>query len=138
MDSPFHRFGRGFGIVGKLYGDESVINVRNPYYGIFFYVIVIILSECNNILKQLSGIINNLLTGFIDYSIVSRLLMLVTCASNLLSIYLAYLLIFVIKSICVVCVSLYCINFIISILCIRKHDNLMERINDDKFKNKKE
>ncbi|KRZ34983.1 Vitamin K epoxide reductase complex subunit 1-like protein 1 [Trichinella pseudospiralis] len=47
------RWSRGFGIVGTLLGEKHFLNLRNPVYGIFFYITLILLSIVNFILKQI-------------------------------------------------------------------------------------
>ncbi|KAL1240605.1 Vitamin K epoxide reductase complex subunit 1-like protein [Trichinella spiralis] len=38
------RWSRGFGIVGILLGEKHFLNIRNPVYGIFFYITLILLK----------------------------------------------------------------------------------------------
>lgn len=38
-------YGRGFGILGSLVGDDSILNLPNPIFGILFYSTLIGLSE---------------------------------------------------------------------------------------------
>ncbi|EDS40230.1 vitamin-K-epoxide reductase [Culex quinquefasciatus] len=94
-------YGRGFGLVGPLLGDESPLNVPNGFYGIFYYFLVAGLSLSNNIR-------------------VARLTSYLTGLSNLLSIYLAYLLYFVLEDLCIVCVTTYGVNLISLILALQK------------------
>lgn len=50
-----HRYGRGFGLIGKLLGEDHILNQPNSIFGIFFYCIVIILG------KQLMGYVIDLI-----------------------------------------------------------------------------
>lgn len=38
-------YSRGFGIIGSILGEESILNQPNPLYGIIFYAIIGLLSE---------------------------------------------------------------------------------------------
>ncbi|KAG0715002.1 Vitamin K epoxide reductase complex subunit 1 [Chionoecetes opilio] len=39
------RFGKGFGLVGQLLGEDHVLNQPNSIFGIIFYAIIIILGK---------------------------------------------------------------------------------------------
>lgn len=95
------RYGRGFGIVGPVLGDDSLLNVPNGFYGIFYYFIVAALS-------------------FSDHLAISRLNSYLILLSNCLSLYLAYLLYYVLQDMCIVCVTTYAVNFISLILALQK------------------
>ncbi|XP_055617366.1 vitamin K epoxide reductase complex subunit 1-like protein 1 [Toxorhynchites rutilus septentrionalis] len=94
-------YGRGFGIVGDLLGDDSPLNVPNGFYGIFYYFLVAGLAFSNSIL-------------------VTKLASYLIALSNLLSIYLAYLLYFVLEDLCLVCVATYGVNLISLIVALQK------------------
>ncbi|XP_035780285.1 vitamin K epoxide reductase complex subunit 1-like [Anopheles albimanus] len=94
-------YGRGFGIIGKLFGPSSPLNVPNGFYGIFFYFVVAGLSFSDNVR-------------------VARLNSYLILLANGLSLYLAYLLYFVLEDLCLVCVSTYAINLISLILALQK------------------
>jgi len=93
------KWGKGFGIVGPLLGHEHILNQRNPVLGIIFYTLLVIL-------------------GSINYIIVATLVIWLAVLSNLASIYLAVVLYFDVKSLCLVCVSSYIVNFILLIMAI--------------------
>lgn len=41
----YYRYGRGFGIIGEIFGENSVLNQPNSFGGIFFYAIIGILGK---------------------------------------------------------------------------------------------
>uniref|UniRef100_A0A336LL03 vitamin-K-epoxide reductase (warfarin-sensitive) n=1 Tax=Culicoides sonorensis TaxID=179676 RepID=A0A336LL03_CULSO len=101
-------YGKGFGVVGKILGKESALNVPNGVYGLIFYSIMLVTSlmKCGKI---------------------ARIQKWMAITSNLLSCYLAYLLYFVIQNFCVVCVSLYVVNAFLLVFSIQKVNSLKER-----------
>ncbi|XP_058443489.1 vitamin K epoxide reductase complex subunit 1-like protein 1 [Malaya genurostris] len=112
-------YGRGFGIVGSILGADSALNLPNGFYGIFYYFLVAGLAFSNNIR-------------------VARLTAYLIGLSNLLSIYLAYLLYFVLEDLCVVCVTTYAVNLISLIVALQKlqilvrEDQVMRAIQKDR------
>lgn len=104
-------YGKGFGVVGKVFGKDSVLNVPNGVFGIIFYTTL-------------------LLTSFSKCGKVAKMQKWMAIASNCLSVYLAYLLYFVIQNLCVVCVSLYVVNAFLLIFSSQK----LEAINEKKEK----
>ncbi|KAK3915877.1 Vitamin K epoxide reductase complex subunit 1-like protein 1 [Frankliniella fusca] len=95
------KYAKGFGVVGKYLGEKHILNQPNGVYGIVFYALLAFLSLVN-----ISFLVNiQLLLAFL---------------SNGMSVYLGYLLVYVIKSICVVCVATYVINFLILVFTIVK------------------
>lgn len=99
---------KGFGIVAKYLGENHILNQPNSVYGIFFYAFLAILSLINN-------------------SFVSNIQLSLSFISNCLSMYLGYLLMYVIKSLCLVCVATYAINFLIFITTIWKLKKLAKK-----------
>lgn len=95
-------YGKGFGIVAKLLGEDSPLNVPNGVFGLAFYSTL-------------------LFTAFSKSSFVTKIQLGLAVLSNSLSIYLAYLLYFVIQNLCVVCVSLYAVNFFILLFALWKY-----------------
>ncbi|CAF0719632.1 unnamed protein product [Brachionus calyciflorus] len=86
------KYGSGFGIVGKLFGENSSLNVSNSLLGGVFYGLQIVFTFYNeNDLVQFFGFSSSFL------SIVG-------------SIYLAYILYFVLKDFCIVCNLSYLVN----------------------------
>lgn len=70
---------------------------------------------------------NDSLAGFVNDSKVARLQIYLCIVSNLLSLYLAYLLYFVLEDFCIVCVSTYVVNAINLYLSIRRYHALVAR-----------
>ncbi|KAL8176538.1 UNVERIFIED_CONTAM: hypothetical protein K2H54_036080 [Gekko kuhli] len=85
------RWGRGFGLVAGLLGSHSLFNQPNSIFGIAFYILQILLGFSN------SGLAVIALLGSSLVSIAG-------------SLYLAYILFFVLHDFCVVCVSTYLLN----------------------------
>ncbi|EGD83579.1 hypothetical protein PTSG_04186 [Salpingoeca rosetta] len=87
------QWGRGYGIIAPLLGEDSPLNMPNPYYGILFYVALLVKEL---VLPR------------------SRVLDLMCFAATLVAVgmcaYLAYILAFVLEDFCAVCVSSYVIN----------------------------
>lgn len=94
-------YGKGFGIIGKLLGEDSALNVPNGVFGLVFYSTLLV-------------------TSFSKSLLVTKFQLGLAVLSNSLSIYLAYLLYFVIQNLCVVCVSLYAVNFFILLFSLWK------------------
>uniref|UniRef100_A0A6J0UXK5 vitamin-K-epoxide reductase (warfarin-sensitive) n=1 Tax=Pogona vitticeps TaxID=103695 RepID=A0A6J0UXK5_9SAUR len=86
------RWGRGFGLVAGLLGLHSVFNQPNSIFGIAFYLLQILLGFSN------SGLAAITLLGSSVVSIAG-------------SLYLAYILFFVLHDFCVICVTTYVLNF---------------------------
>ncbi|XP_072949158.1 vitamin K epoxide reductase complex subunit 1-like protein 1 [Epargyreus clarus] len=98
------KYAKGLGLVSK----NSQLEIPNCVYGIIFYCIIIFL------------------TSFDVVSIV-RLQLLLSLASLGTCVYLAYLLIFVLRDFCVVCVSTYFVNAIIAYYINKKHKLLLNK-----------
>nr|XP_053637020.1 vitamin K epoxide reductase complex subunit 1-like protein 1 isoform X2 [Cherax quadricarinatus] len=112
--SPAPRYGRGFGIIGELLGQDHVLNQPNSIPGIIFYFLIIFLGE-----------MKSLKTAKVQRAVISL--------SNLMSIYLAYLLYFVLKDFCIVCVSTYTINILLTVLAFMRVSAL-QRLKNAKIK----
>ncbi|KAJ8412394.1 hypothetical protein AAFF_G00127300 [Aldrovandia affinis] len=91
------RWGRGFGLLGSIFGKNSAMNQPNSVYGIFFYVF-------------------QLLLGMTVSAMAALILMTTSIASVVGSLYLGYILYFVLKDFCIICVTTYALNFILFIL----------------------
>nr|XP_056720800.1 vitamin K epoxide reductase complex subunit 1 [Euleptes europaea] len=85
------RWGRGFGLVADFLGHHSLLNQPNSIFGIAFYILQVLLGFSN------SGLAAFALLGSSLVSIAG-------------SLYLAYILFFVLHDFCVVCVSTYLLN----------------------------
>lgn len=108
-------YGKGFGVVGKILGEDSVLNVPNGVFGLAFYSTL-------------------LLTAFNRSPMVTKFQLGLAVVSNSLSIYLAYLLYFVIENLCVVCVSLYGVNFFILLFSLWKYTISEQLVAERKYK----
>uniref|UniRef100_A0ACB8EDB1 Vitamin K epoxide reductase complex subunit 1-like protein 1 n=1 Tax=Sphaerodactylus townsendi TaxID=933632 RepID=A0ACB8EDB1_9SAUR len=91
------RWGRGFGLLGSIFGKDSVINQPNSVFGLVFYVL-------------------QMLLGTTASAVAALVLMMSSLVSVIGSLYLAYILYFVLKEFCIVCVVTYLLNFILFII----------------------
>ncbi|XP_012678234.1 vitamin K epoxide reductase complex subunit 1-like protein 1 [Clupea harengus] len=91
------RWGRGFGLLGSIFGNDSAMNQPNSVYGIIFYIL-------------------QLLLGMTVSAMAALILMSTSIASVMGSLYLGYILYFVLKDFCVICVTTYALNFILFVL----------------------
>ncbi|KAL3857775.1 hypothetical protein ACJMK2_012412 [Sinanodonta woodiana] len=84
-------YARGFGLVSILFGKNSALNIRNCTLGLFFYLFQILL-------------------GFSTSPTVASILYYSSIVSIVGCVYLAFILFFVLKDFCVVCIATYFIN----------------------------
>ncbi|XP_050682186.1 vitamin K epoxide reductase complex subunit 1-like protein 1 [Leptidea sinapis] len=98
------KYSKGFGFAAE----GSALKVPNCVYGIIFYCLMIFLSTLN-------------------HTIAGNLQLLLCSTSLLTCLYLAYLLAFVLKDFCVVCVSTYFVNISITILVYMKRKIIMNK-----------
>ncbi|KAF4113925.1 vitamin K epoxide reductase complex subunit 1-like protein 1 [Onychostoma macrolepis] len=91
------RWGRGFGLLGSIFGNDSAVNQPNSVYGILFYIF-------------------QLLLGLTASAMAALILMTTSIASVMGSLYLGYILYFVLKDFCVICITTYALNFILFVL----------------------
>ncbi|KAK6317558.1 hypothetical protein J4Q44_G00129580 [Coregonus suidteri] len=91
------RWGRGFGLLGSIFGNDSAMNQPNSVYGIVFYVF-------------------QLLLGITVSAMAALILMTTSILSVMGSLYLGYILYFVLKDFCVICITTYALNFILFML----------------------
>ncbi|XP_028838380.1 vitamin K epoxide reductase complex subunit 1-like protein 1 [Denticeps clupeoides] len=91
------RWGRGFGLLGSIFGNDSAMNQPNSVYGIIFYLL-------------------QLLLGMTVSAMAALILMTTSIASVVGSLYLGYILYFILKDFCVICVTTYALNFILFVL----------------------
>jgi vitamin-K-epoxide reductase (warfarin-sensitive) len=87
------RWGRGFG----LFHVDSFFNIPDSLFGLIYYC--------------LSLILNRSYTS----KIIARLRVILSLMTNLGSIYLGYILYFILQDICFVCCGMYVVNFILLI-----------------------
>ena len=95
------KYAKGFGI----FEQDSVFNVSNAVYGISFYALILILLVVSSLVEGINV--------WITY-----LLVVLAVALNLCDIYLAYILFFKLKDICIVCCTLYVINALLLAISI--------------------
>ncbi|KAG8140670.1 hypothetical protein E2320_003337 [Naja naja] len=86
------RWGRGFGLVADLLGPHSLFNQPNSILGIIFYILQILL-------------------GFFHHNLAAIALVGSSFVSIAGSLYLAYILFYVLHDFCVICISTYILNF---------------------------
>lgn len=103
-------YGKGFGLIPK----NSALNVPNSIYGLAFYTQIAILSMINNYTCSVIVVALGIL-------------------SNICSIYLAHIL-YMFNNICVVCISTYIVNAVITYFGVKKFRKLS--INDETRKRK--
>ncbi|XP_018060150.1 PREDICTED: vitamin K epoxide reductase complex subunit 1 [Atta colombica] len=103
-------YGKGFGLFPK----DSVFHIRNPIYGLIFYTLVAILSMINNYTFSAATVILGII-------------------SNILSIYLSHIL-YLYRDICVVCISTYITNAMITFFAIKKFRKFQKLASDDTYK----
>lgn len=84
-------YSKGFGIAGRLFGKNSKLNASNGVLGIIFYTLQIII-------------------GFITTPFLSKFALFSSVTACLGSLYLAFILAFILKDVCLVCIATYIIN----------------------------
>ncbi|KAL3185870.1 hypothetical protein MRX96_028752 [Rhipicephalus microplus] len=89
-------YGKGMGLLQHVVGSKSVLVQPNSVYGIIFYVIVFI-------------------CGVFDGNRWDKLHLALCILSNITSVYLAYILYFILYDLCVVCVTTYVCNALLLI-----------------------
>ncbi|XP_013781109.1 vitamin K epoxide reductase complex subunit 1-like protein 1 [Limulus polyphemus] len=85
------KYGRGFGLLSYIVGSDSQLNIPNSLFGIVFYILQMALGQSTN--------------PFLTKVEISS-----AFVSNLGSLYLAYILYFILHDFCVLCVSTYVVN----------------------------
>ncbi|ELT87583.1 hypothetical protein CAPTEDRAFT_131213 [Capitella teleta] len=103
------RYGRGFGILEHVVGKKSPLNQPNSVFGLVFYALQTILG-----LQRTSS------AAFMQ--------VILAVMANMGSVYLAYILYFVLNDVCVVCVSTYVVNFLLLLTCINKYSILKNQV----------
>uniref|UniRef100_A0A8C2RIC7 vitamin-K-epoxide reductase (warfarin-sensitive) n=1 Tax=Capra hircus TaxID=9925 RepID=A0A8C2RIC7_CAPHI len=95
--APALRWGRGFGLLGSIFGKDGVLNQPNSIFGLIFYIL-------------------QLLLGLTASAVAALILMTSSIMSVVGSLYLAYILYFVLKEFCIICIITYVLNFILLII----------------------
>ncbi|XP_027049173.1 vitamin K epoxide reductase complex subunit 1 [Pocillopora verrucosa] len=93
------KYGTGFGLVEPLMGKDSPLNVPNSIFGIIFYLLMFLL-----------GLSSNKFAAWLMF-----LFSLMSCAG---SIYLGYILFYILHDTCVVCISTYVVNAILLVISL--------------------
>ncbi|XP_041038073.1 vitamin K epoxide reductase complex subunit 1-like protein 1 [Carcharodon carcharias] len=91
------RWGRGFGMLGALVGHDSTLNQPNSVYGLLFYLLQVLLSLTDSAMAAIALAASSV----------------VSLAGSL---YLAYILFFVLHDFCLVCVTTYALNALLFVL----------------------
>ena len=104
------KYGKGFGLLSLILDEKHPLNQPNALYGIVFYSILTLLYLCGGSSRFLAGL------QFYSFLMATG----VSC-------YLAYVLYFVLKDICVVCISVYGVNFLLLLLSYCKKRSLRKK-----------
>ncbi|XP_007894765.1 vitamin K epoxide reductase complex subunit 1-like protein 1 isoform X1 [Callorhinchus milii] len=91
------RWGRGFGLVEIIFGTDSALNQPNSIYGLIFYTL-------------------QLLLGMTVSAMAALILMTSSIVSVVGAMYLSYILYFVLKDFCIICIAMYILNIILLII----------------------
>ncbi|KAG9267407.1 vitamin K epoxide reductase complex subunit 1-like protein 1 [Astyanax mexicanus] len=107
------RWGRGFGLVQIVTGEDSILNQPNSLLGIVFYSLQLGLGQ--------------MLSGSAAHALV-----IMSWVSVAGSIYLASILVFILGDFCVVCVSTYIVNFALLYTNLKRQTGLMHKLQKNK------
>ncbi|XP_063285150.1 vitamin K epoxide reductase complex subunit 1-like protein 1 [Pelobates fuscus] len=112
------RWGRGFGLVEKILGPQSLANQPNSVFGILFYGLQILLGFAGSVSAAVTLLVTSLMSigG---------------------SVYLAYILFYVLEDFCVICITTYVLNFSLLLLNIKRLRSLKTEPKRQKSKRKK-
>ncbi|KAL9981633.1 hypothetical protein ACROYT_G010365 [Oculina patagonica] len=109
------KYGTGFGLVEPVMGKDSPLNVPNSIFGILFYSSIVLL-----------GMFKSKAAAWIMF-----LFSLLSCVG---SIYLGYILFYILHDTCVVCISTYVVNALLLILNLVTLNRVMTRVDAKKKK----
>jgi vitamin-K-epoxide reductase (warfarin-sensitive) len=87
------KYGKGFGLIGSLLGEDSILNLPNAVFGIIFYPSVSLI-------------------GLMKSAQLETVAVLLALGSSACSVYLMYAL-YVLRDFCIVCVMTYVVNFLL-------------------------
>ncbi|XP_055221948.1 vitamin K epoxide reductase complex subunit 1 isoform X3 [Gorilla gorilla gorilla] len=123
------RWGRGFGLVEHVLGQDSILNQSNSIFGCIFYTLQLLLEMVSRHVAQ-AGLKQSLCLSLPkcwgDYRCCLRtrwasvLMLLSSLVSLAGSIYLAWILFFVLYDFCIVCITTYAINVSLMWLSFQK------------------
>ncbi|KAJ8368360.1 hypothetical protein SKAU_G00083880 [Synaphobranchus kaupii] len=88
------RWGRGFGLLGSIFGENGAMNQPNSIYGLIFYLF-------------------QLLLGLTVSAMAALILMTTSTVSVVGSLYLSYILYFVLKDFCIISITTCVLDFIL-------------------------
>ena len=127
------RYGKGFGLLQYILDENSPLIQPNPVYGAIFYTLVLLLGIPHSLMTfsllekcSLTFCLFFHLIGLGNYLFLARVQMLLCIMANIGSVYLGYILYFVLEDICVVCVSTYFVNFVLLIVNLLRISNLKQ------------
>ncbi|MEQ2200245.1 Vitamin K epoxide reductase complex subunit 1-like protein 1, partial [Xenoophorus captivus] len=113
-------WGRGFGLLGSIFGNDSVLNQPNSVYGILFYAFQLLLAllvACTVVFFCSAKLRFVFLAVGMTVSAMAALFLMTTSILSVVgSLYLGYILYFVLKDFCIICITTYALNFILFIL----------------------
>ncbi|XP_044160555.1 vitamin K epoxide reductase complex subunit 1-like protein 1 [Bufo gargarizans] len=112
------RWGRGFGLVENILGAQSLLNQPNSVFGVVFYALQILL-------------------GFSGLVVATVTLLVTSLVSIAGSLYLAYVLFYILEDFCVICITTYVLNFILLLLNVKRLRWLTTSSSRKRKKNKK-
>ncbi|ODN05294.1 Vitamin K epoxide reductase complex subunit 1-like protein 1 [Orchesella cincta] len=92
-------WGKGFGLVNKIVSENSTLNQPNGVYGVVSYPLYALLSRFN-------------------FLLLAKATVFMGTVGLVLSGYLAYILIYVLDDICVICFGIYIINVLLLLVSI--------------------
>lgn len=87
------RWGRGFGLLPT----DSIFNLPDSLFGLMYYCFSLVLNRSNRSER------------------IARLRVILSILTNLGSVYLSYILYFILQDICFVCCGMYVVNFLLLI-----------------------
>ncbi|KAK7087556.1 vitamin K epoxide reductase complex subunit 1-like protein 1 [Littorina saxatilis] len=95
------RWGKGFGLVELVFSKDSVFNQPNGVFGMAIYTFLVFIA-------------------FQPEFPASMIQTFVSLLTNFGSVYLGYILVFILKDTCVICISIYIVNFFILLVSLVK------------------
>lgn len=95
------KYGKGFGLVEYIVGEDSDLNQPNSVFGLAYYIVIAALGEWSDVRA-------------------AKIQVALGILGNIGSVYLAYILYFILYDFCVVCVTMYILNAILLILFLMR------------------
>ncbi|XP_072014420.1 vitamin K epoxide reductase complex subunit 1-like protein 1 isoform X2 [Amphiura filiformis] len=103
------KYGRGFGMIAPIFGQHSILNQPNSVFGVLFYCLQLLFSQM-------------LTPGAATFLLVTSVL------ANFGSVYLGWILYFVLEDFCLVCVSTYIVNFLILVVNVLHRRYVLDQV----------